>query len=72
MHSKFEAYDDNGVFETGSKEECLQNIISWCESEAAEPIYTENELIEIINFFSRKHDDESEISFRGFTVKEVV
>ena len=42
MMKEFEAYDDNGVFKTGTKRECLDSIVSWSESDEAEPVYSEN------------------------------
>jgi len=73
MHNIFIAYDDNGTFKKGTFEECKNNIVAWAEDQEEENgnIYSENELIEIINFFSREHKGKDFISFRGFSIKDI-
>lgn len=63
------AYDDEGTIKIGTKQECLKSIVELVENGELDNVYDENELIEIDNYFSRKHKDEDEISFSGFNVK---
>ena len=66
MNNNFVAYDDEGIIATGTKRECLDSIVNLCEE--LDHIYTENELIEIENYFSRKHADSNSIHYSGFSV----
>ena len=69
----FKAYDDEGIYLRGSRAECMNAIIEWLESEDAEVVYTENELVDMIHRFnwSKKHES-GDFEFSGFYVEEVV
>ena len=62
----FIAYDDEGVIFRGTKRECLDSIALLAED--LDNVYSENEIIEISNYFSRKHLHSNSIHFSGFSV----
>ena len=68
---QYMAYDDMGIIKVGTKQECLKSIVDLVEDGELDNVYDENELIEILNYFSRKHENEDNISFSGFHIKEV-
>ena len=65
------AYDDEGTIKVGTKQECLKSIVDLVEDGELDNVYDENDLIEILNYFSRKFEEEKEMSFSGFHIKEV-
>ena len=65
------AYDDEGIIKVGTKQECLKSIVDLVESGELDNVYDKNDLIEILNYFSRKFKNENEISFSGFHIKKI-
>ena len=68
----FIAYDDEGEYLRGDRDNCINAIIRWLESEDAEGVYTENELVDMIHRFNwtKKHES-GDFEFSGFSVEEV-
>ena len=68
---QYMAYDDEGIIKVGTKQECLKGIVDLIESGELDNVYDESDLIEILNYFSRKFDEEKNISFYGFSIQKI-
>lgn len=73
---EYQSYDDEGVYTEGSITECMDSIVNWCQSDEAETVYIENELIEIIRVFSShwtsdKLKETGYIEYSGFSIKRL-
>ena len=66
------AYDDEGIIKIGAKRECLASIVELVENGELDNVYNENDLMEIFNYFSKKHEDEDEMSFSGFYIERTL
>ena len=65
------AYDDEGIIKVGTKQECLKSIVDLVENGNLDNVYNEDDLENILKYFSRKFDEEKEMSFSGFHIKEL-
>ena len=65
--------NDGEEITTGTREECIDSVIAWLESDEAEDVYHENELVDMIHRFNwTKNHEKGNFEFSGFYIEEVV
>jgi len=69
----FTLFDDQGVMQTGTLEECLHAVINWLDSDEASELYRSEEIDEAKkSFYGVLPSDEFEdVTILGFTIREV-
>ena len=72
----YRAYDDQGTIAEGRARECFQEIVNWLESEEAEKVYKEDDLLSMIGVFNSERNigiavDKKSFEFEGFTVEHI-
>jgi len=72
----YKAYDDQGIIKTGRARECFYSIVNWLESDEAENVYSEDDLVMMIDIFNSEINineavNNGSFSFNGFTVEMI-